>query len=471
METVINVFSYFLWIFGFVTIYSISLQLVGFLVPSRKFKKAKKQYNYAIIICARNEESVIGQLIESLKAQDYPKEKISVFLVAHNCDDGTAQIAREHGVTVFEYNNPKERRKGYALRHGFEQIKNLYEEGVYHFDGYFFFDADNLASNSFVTEMNKAFNDKHFDFYTSYINAKNPSQSVCSSLRSIQNFSAMSTSMRPRSWLGLSINLTGTGTLIRNYMFHDGWQWTDLAEDTQMTFNAVARGYRGTYVNAANFYNENPEGLKILLRQEMRWVRGWATSFFKTFHFLLLGLLIWPRDWRGKREKLNRVERPQTNFLNKILIHIQQRLSCYDFIARATPLFVFSFLLWVIYPIYLIIHSLIIGDFNSALPGFVAIATSYAFSYFDGFVRHLIAILREHRKMRVRPKFFLYLFFWPLFPMFIQFVAFVAIFWPVKWKPIKRYNQSRIEDIYKCPTLAERIYERKNKDIINVEEK
>ena len=50
-----------------------------------------------MLIAARNEEAVIGQLIDSVKAQDYPQELIDVFVVADNCTDGTARIAREKG--------------------------------------------------------------------------------------------------------------------------------------------------------------------------------------------------------------------------------------------------------------------------------------------------------------------------------------------------------------------------------------
>ena len=44
---------------------------------TRKFNPAKKKHKYAIVIAARNEEAVIGNLLDSIKKQDYPSELIT----------------------------------------------------------------------------------------------------------------------------------------------------------------------------------------------------------------------------------------------------------------------------------------------------------------------------------------------------------------------------------------------------------
>ena len=51
--------------------------------------------HYAILICARNEAAVIGDLLASLRAQTYPRELLTVYVLADNCTDDTARIARE----------------------------------------------------------------------------------------------------------------------------------------------------------------------------------------------------------------------------------------------------------------------------------------------------------------------------------------------------------------------------------------
>ena len=76
------------------------------LFTTRKFPPAKKQHKYAVLVAARNEEKVIGNLIDSIHMQDYPSELVTVFVVADNCTDETARIAREahaRGLNVWTY--------------------------------------------------------------------------------------------------------------------------------------------------------------------------------------------------------------------------------------------------------------------------------------------------------------------------------------------------------------------------------
>ena len=52
-------------------------------------------HRFAVLIAARNEQEVIGNLIDSIKAQDYPEKLIKIFVVADNCTDATARVARQ----------------------------------------------------------------------------------------------------------------------------------------------------------------------------------------------------------------------------------------------------------------------------------------------------------------------------------------------------------------------------------------
>ena len=71
---------------------------------TRKFKPAKKQHKYGICIAARNESAVIGNLLDSINKQDYPSDLYTVFVVADNCTDNTAEIARQYTDQVYEIN-------------------------------------------------------------------------------------------------------------------------------------------------------------------------------------------------------------------------------------------------------------------------------------------------------------------------------------------------------------------------------
>lgn len=77
------------------------------------------------MICARNEEQVIGNLLDSIAGQDYPKDKLHVFVIADNCTDETAAIARAKGATVYERHDLSKARKGYALEFGFKRSRKI----------------------------------------------------------------------------------------------------------------------------------------------------------------------------------------------------------------------------------------------------------------------------------------------------------------------------------------------------------
>ena len=116
-----KVVDLFLWALGIFGIHSTLYWIIGFFF-TRKFKPAKNLHKYAVCIAARNEEIVIGNLIDSIRRQDYPSELVTIFVVADNCTDETARIAREKGAICYERFNDRDRTKGFALQFLFENM-------------------------------------------------------------------------------------------------------------------------------------------------------------------------------------------------------------------------------------------------------------------------------------------------------------------------------------------------------------
>ena len=138
------------------------------------FFKKKKPLNtdipakrFAIITAARNEAAVIGQLMDSIKAQDYPADRFTIFVIADNCTDNTAEVAREHGAVVFERENKELVGKGYALHVVLGKIAAL---GGEPYDAYLVLDADNLLAPGYLKAMNASL--EAHNIVTGYRNSK-----------------------------------------------------------------------------------------------------------------------------------------------------------------------------------------------------------------------------------------------------------------------------------------------------------
>ena len=125
-------------------------------------------HRFAVLTAARNEEAVIGNLIDSIRAQRYPEGLIKIFVVADNCQDTTAHIARARGATVFERQDGSRRGKGYALDFLLRQMRLHGQTG---FDAYVVLDADNVLDRNFFASLNVTFS-RGYDIVTCYRNRK-----------------------------------------------------------------------------------------------------------------------------------------------------------------------------------------------------------------------------------------------------------------------------------------------------------
>ena len=184
-------------------------------IPVVIFGKNKKKYpkgtphKFACLIAARNEALVIGDLLDSIKKQTYPAELITVFVIADNCTDNTAEIARERGAVVYERQNRELVGKGYALDSLMSSIESDFGDV---FDGYLIIDADNVLDPHFIDEMNNTFSDG-FDIVTSYRNSKNYGDNWISAGYALWYLRESRYLSHARSILGSSCAVSGTGFL------------------------------------------------------------------------------------------------------------------------------------------------------------------------------------------------------------------------------------------------------------------
>lgn len=273
-EIVNLVFTILTTIVSLFYVHFIIFAIVG-VFAKKKYPKAKVQHRFAVVIPARNEEKVVGNLIESIRSSNYPQDKIDIFVMAHNCTDNTAQISRDLGVNVYEYNNDKERTKGYALKYLFEQFKVDFTNGIDEYDGYFVFDADNLVSKNYFEKMNDAFDANGENaIITSYRNSKNFGYNLMSGMYGMYFLYGCCYEMRGRAAVGMSGRVSGTGHLMSSKVLKNGWPYVTLTEDWEFTADQLIDGHRIRYCDEAEMYDEQPVDFGVMWTQRVRWQKG-----------------------------------------------------------------------------------------------------------------------------------------------------------------------------------------------------
>lgn len=440
---------------------------------TRKFSTAKNFHKYAILVAARNEETVIGNLIDSIKAQDYPSDLVDIFVVADNCTDRTAEIAREMGAICYERTNPNERTKGYALRYLVQKIKEDY--GIESFDGYFIFDADNLLNYDYITRMNESF-DAGEKIVTSYRNSKNFDDNWISASYGIHWLRTVRNEHRARSLFHLATRIQGTGFLFTNELIRNGWNYTSLTEDRAFCADAVAQGYKISYNNEAIFFDEQPTDIKIAMRQRIRWAKGHLQAFVETGP-----KLFWHIFYTGGMANKD----SDAPILKKFIRNLRFRFMSFDMLTVVFPrqlTLVFKKLVSYSLRIVLVCAAgasfskyyapdfiriiLDIFDispsFESTVSGvlwviFYALAWSLN-SYINGIISAAYILIIEHKRIKTQ-KFYKKVWFaltFPLFDLIGKLSMCIALFMKVEWKAIPHNANINISDLAEKETEREK---------------
>ena len=258
-------------------------------LPRKKETLHAPMHRFAVLIAARNEEAVIGKLIDSIKAQSYPGRLVKIFVAADNCTDATAEAARSHGAEVYERYDMTRRGKGYALDFLLREIKL---RGHGRFDGYIVLDADNVLDRDFILHMNETFSAGP-DIVTCYRNSKNYGDNWISAGYALWFLRESRYLNSARARLGSSCGVSGTGFLFSQAVLDaqgGGWPFHLLTEDIEFTIDNVTRGMKVGYCPDAIAYDEQPISFRQSWAQRLRWSRGYLQVFKKYGRALISGI-------------------------------------------------------------------------------------------------------------------------------------------------------------------------------------
>ena len=361
---------------------------------------AAPKRSVAVLIAARNEQAVIGELIDSIRAQSYPQELIDIFVGADNCTDSTAETARSHGAQVFQRHSRDGVGKGYVLNF---ILRKLAQQKRY-YDAYIVVDADNILDKDFVSAICSCLDDG-YDIATCYRNSKNYGDNWISAGCGLWFLRESRYLNGARAVIGSSCAVSGTGFVFSRRVLEKcgGWHFFLLTEDIEFTIDNVVSGIKIGYCPNAVIYDEQPVSFRQSWRQRTRWSRGYIQVFARYAGRLFRGIA-------------------------------HGSFSCYDMAMSIMPAAVLT-ALSIVVNIGAAVFNLVQGGQWAALGA--AVGQTLLSLYATLFVVGAITTVTEWKSIRCSSgRKVLYAFTFPLFMLTFVPICIAALFKDPGWQPI-----------------------------------
>lgn len=256
-----------IWIINIFWVYQFIISVTSLIKFKEKPLLIDKKHRFIIALPANNEETVIGNLIKSLKMQDYDKDLFDIYVIADNCTDNTAKIARENGAIVYERFDETKKTKGYALNWFLSKMKVKKDD----YDALLVFDADNIVDKNFLNVMNKKLCQGEV-LVQGYRDIKNPTDTWVSGGYAIFYWTMNRLYHLARYNMGLSPLINGTAFMVKwDMLIDEGWNTKTLTEDIEFALINISKGVKLGWAKDAIVYDEQPLTFKQSWKQRERW--------------------------------------------------------------------------------------------------------------------------------------------------------------------------------------------------------
>ncbi|BAB67442.1 glycosyltransferase [Sulfurisphaera tokodaii] len=228
---------------------------------------------FSIIIPAKNEEKVLGRLLDRMVNQEYDKSKYEIIVVEDGSTDNTYQVCKQyenlydnlvHCIKLNPSNVPngKSRALNYAMKVAKHEIIGI-------------FDADTVPRLDVLSYASSVFNDPQVAGVQGKLIPINVRENIITRFASLEEL-YYEYSIAGRARLGLFVPLEGTCTFVRKSVVQEvgGWNEYSLTEDLDLSIRLVSKGYKIVYVPSIMAWREVPISLRWLIKQRLRWYRG-----------------------------------------------------------------------------------------------------------------------------------------------------------------------------------------------------
>lgn len=226
---------------------------------------------FLILIPAHNEELLLGGVLDQLRALSYPASHATVAVIADNCGDRTAEVARQHGATVFERTDPVLRGKGQALNWA---MRERLAGGAIAYDAVVILDADSVVNPDFLWFMDEALAGGA-EALQGYYGVQNPLEHWRTSMMTVSL--AAFHFLRPlgRDRLGLPCGLKGNGMCFsRRLVEQFGYPAFSVVEDVELALLYLRQGIRVRFVPGAHVLGQMAVSAGASNTQRARWEGG-----------------------------------------------------------------------------------------------------------------------------------------------------------------------------------------------------
>lgn len=232
---------------------------------------------FSLVVPVKDEEKVVGRLLESLSKLDYPEDKKEVIFVEDGSTDETLHICLEEaeklGVDTKVFHRDCDGKPS-ALNYGISRAKG---------DIVGVFDADSVLASDVLLNVCKYFEDPKVAAVQGRNLSINSEENMLTKFISYEETVWFEAYLRGKDALGLFVNLKGNCQFIRRDVLEkvEGFDESFLAEDMELSAKLTEKGYHIRYAPDVRSWQENPSSLKQLFIQRTRWYRGWMEVAFK----------------------------------------------------------------------------------------------------------------------------------------------------------------------------------------------